>query len=119
VVSVQAIAADLVSFTRAAPWERLDAYLICLPMQFSSGAILQEWLERLLGEIAACDPAAGVGTAWTGSDSEIPRRFAFNGLSLLVSVLSPHHPASDPRHSPAWTFILLRVEHAADGPTEQ
>jgi hypothetical protein len=139
-VSIQAIVADLTSFTKAAIWERLDAYLICCPTRFSSAAILDEWLKRLLLEIAARDPMGGDSTTVPEPTVAGERRFTFNGLDLFVSVLPSPGDATPPRGSPSdardssaathssltyahgslvGTFVLLRVDHAADPPAAQ
>lgn len=134
-LSIQAIVADLTSFTKAAAWERLDAYVICFPAQFSSVTVLDEWLKHLLLEIAAHDPTGGDRPTAAGPVDAAERRFTFNGVSLLVSVISSFHDAVRPQdplpdaddwtavtrrlrmdahHSFVGTFALLRVEHAAD-----
>jgi hypothetical protein len=113
--NVQAFVADLIPFTKAAPWERLDGYVIRGP-EFASMALLDDWLMRLLDGIAARDPAvaylatAPVDRGLRGSE----RRLTFNGLRLHVLVRSPLYDVRDPRHFPVGTFALLRVEHPPD-----
>jgi hypothetical protein len=135
--NVQAVVADLTSFTKAAAWERLDGYLVCGPT-LTSIPSLDDWLERLLDETserdplagrAAPDPVDGVDDQASGSSYGADRRFVFNGLRLSVAVYSPLYDVSAPRrpppdaphppagthHSPAATFVLLGVERAANG----
>jgi hypothetical protein len=100
------VVADLISFTKAAPWERLDAYLIHGP-PCSSIALRQDWLRRVLSEVSTCDPSRGE-QAFTGL---VESPFAFNGLRLLVSTFDVPLETG--------TFALLRVEHAPDGPLAQ
>ncbi len=105
--NVQTIVADLTLFTKAAPWERLDGYVISGPT-FASRALLHDWLTRLLDEISDCDPAdAYPVTAPAGGldGPELP--LTFNGLPLHVSLFSPPHDASDSGRL-ADTFLLLR-----------
>jgi hypothetical protein len=138
------IVADLTSFTKAAPWERLDGYVICGP-PLTSTALLEGWFTHLLAEITARDPAGERSVTGPVDDGPVDdgpvdghldppaRRLTFNGLHLLATVFSPLYDASDPRHSPAGarrspggtrqspagTFALLRVEHATEGRTAQ
>jgi NTP pyrophosphatase (non-canonical NTP hydrolase) len=109
--NVDAIVADLMSFTRAAAWERLDGYLISGPT-FTSMALLDDWLRRLLVEISDRDPVNEqvAPDPVDGAD----RPFVFNGLRLLVMVFSPLYDTNDPRHSPADTFVLLQVESTVE-----
>lgn len=102
--NVEAIVAELTSFTRAATWERLDGYLISGP-SFTSTGLLDDWLRRLLVEMSDRDPVNGQPAP--GPLDSADRQFAFNGLRLLVAVFSPLYATSDPRHSPAGTFVLL------------
>jgi NTP pyrophosphatase (non-canonical NTP hydrolase) len=110
--NVQTIVADLTLFTKAAPWERLDGYVISGPA-FASLALLDNWLARLLAAIVARDPMDAHRTA---PDDVRPaaapahgseRRLTFNGLPLHVSLFSPPHDASDSDRL-ADTFLLLR-----------
>jgi NTP pyrophosphatase (non-canonical NTP hydrolase) len=109
--NVEAIVAGLTSFTRAAVWERLDGYLVSGP-SFTSTGLLDDWLRRLLVEISDRDLDAQVAPGLLDSADQ---QFAFNGLRLLIVVFSPLYDASDPRHSPAGTFVLLQVEKPVDG----
>jgi hypothetical protein len=110
------IVADLTSFTKAAPWEHLDGYVICGPT-LTSTALLEDWFTRLLAEITARDPAGessvtGLvdhGPADGGPVDGRPadghldapeRRLTFNRTHLLTTVFSPLHDASEPPHSP-------------------
>jgi NTP pyrophosphatase (non-canonical NTP hydrolase) len=114
--NVDAIAPALVSFTKAAALERLDAYVIAGP-GCASLERLGEWLEQLLAALSARDPsperapataadAAKREQQWADTrTSEVA--FAFNGVSLSVCALSPVHPAEHPRHSPAGAFAVL------------
>jgi NTP pyrophosphatase (non-canonical NTP hydrolase) len=102
--NVEAIVAELTSFTRAATWERLDGYLISGP-SFTSTGLLDDWLRRLLVEMSDRDPVNEQPAP--GPLDSADRQFAFNGLRLLVAVFSPLYATSDPRHSPAGTFVLL------------
>ncbi len=102
--NVEAIVVGLTSFTRAAVWERLDGYLISGP-SFASMGLLDDWLRRLLVEISDRDPVNEQPAP--GPLDSADRQFAFNGLRLLVAVFSPLYDTSDPRHSPAGTFVLL------------
>ena len=127
--SLDSIVADLVSFTKAAPWEGLSGYVISGPT-FTTVTRLDDWLTHLLVEISARDPTharlrADPEDGWV----EDPKRcFSFNGMPLLVSVVSPLHGASDSfrstsneHHSPAVhpssgvTFALLQAEGFAAG----
>ncbi len=114
--SARAIATDLNSFTKAALWEGLDGYLICGP-PFGSKAPLEQWLTRLLSDLAESDPAGGE-PAIDPLDGAEPSRaleglrpsaepyLVFNGLRLLVSILDA--PSS------AGTFALLQARHPVD-----
>jgi NTP pyrophosphatase (non-canonical NTP hydrolase) len=110
--NVEALVADLTSLTKAAAWERLDGYLIAGP-RFTSMALLDDWLIRLLAEITARDPASA--QLVTGPVDGPERRLTFNGLDLCATAFSPLYDTSDPRHSPADTFVLLQVERLVDG----
>jgi NTP pyrophosphatase (non-canonical NTP hydrolase) len=122
--NIDAIAAALVSFTKAAALERLDAYVIAGP-SCTSVKRLREWLEQLLSALSARDPTLGrapslarvTRTGAHEAEHEQPHAragasevaFTFNGASLAVHALSPAHPAGHPRHSPAGTFAALVV----------
>lgn len=136
------IAADLTSFTKAAPWERLDGYVICGP-PLTSTALLEGWFTHLLAEITARDPAGERSVTGQVDDGSVDsyldgpeRRLTFNRMHLLATVFSPLYDAGDPRHSPpevrhslletchspvgthrspATTFALLQVESSAAG----
>jgi hypothetical protein len=115
--NVDALLAGLVSFTRAAAWERLDGYLVAGP-SFASTELLEEWLARLLLEIAARDSTSEETrpTRMSAAGRELAcvsgagRQLAFNGLCLSVAVFSPLYQSSDPRHSPSGTFALLSTQ---------
>jgi NTP pyrophosphatase (non-canonical NTP hydrolase) len=110
--NVQTIVADLTLFTKAAPWERLDGYVISGPA-FASLALLDNWLARLLAAIVARDqmdahrtaPADARPAAAPADGSE--RCLTFNGLPLRASAFSPLYGASDSDRL-ADTFLLLR-----------
>jgi NTP pyrophosphatase (non-canonical NTP hydrolase) len=110
--NVQTIVADLTLFTKAAPWERLDGYVISGPA-FASLALLDNWLARLLAAIVARDPMdahrtapADVHPAAAPLDGS-ERCLTFNGLPLRVSAFSSLYGASDSDRL-ADTFLLLR-----------
>ncbi|MGC2374644.1 MAG: hypothetical protein WA484_12295 [Solirubrobacteraceae bacterium] len=110
--NVQAIVAHLTPFTKAAPWERLDGYVISGPA-FASLALLDNWLARLLAAIVARDPMdahrtapADVHPAAAPAEGS-ERCLTFNGLPLRVSAFSPLYGASDSGRL-ADTFLLLR-----------
>jgi hypothetical protein len=96
------IVAALISFTRAAARERLDAYVIPGPRCRSTDA-LERWLRRLLRELSERDPRreplAGSAPAMS---------LSFNGVALAVMLFSPLYPSGDPRHSASGTFAVLR-----------
>jgi hypothetical protein len=107
------IVADLTSFTKAAPWERLDGYVICAP-PLTSTALLEDWLTRLLAKIAARDPAGERSVTGLVDDGPRPlddaladghldgpeRRLTFNRTHLLATVFSPLYEANESPHSP-------------------
>jgi hypothetical protein len=103
--NMRAIVADLISFTKAAPWEGLDAYLICGP-PCSSVALRQDWLRRVLSEVSACDPSGGE-QAFAELLDGVESSFVFNGMRLLVSTFDVPVATA--------TFALLHVERAPDG----
>jgi hypothetical protein len=104
--SVVEIASALVSFTRAAESERLDAYVIPTP-RCESPALLDAWLDDLLERLAALDP-----------DPDPPPRerpvgprtaFAFNGVALRLTLLSPLFAGEGPLHCETATFAVLEA----------
>jgi hypothetical protein len=108
--NMPAIVADLTAFTKAAPWERIDAYLLCGP-SLGSPELFEDWLGRVLDGLLARDPA---GARHAGAPRSGPeRRFVFNGLGLCASGFLSLRHASDPRPPGAGTFVLLSPEHAA------
>jgi NTP pyrophosphatase (non-canonical NTP hydrolase) len=122
--NIDAIAPALVSFTKAAALERLDAYVIAGP-SCTSVERLDEWLAQLLAGLSARDPAPAPAPSSLGAprtpalqakpeppsaraqDTDVA--FAFNGVSLSARALSLAHPAGHPRHSPVGTFAVLVV----------
>ncbi len=106
------IVADLTSFTKAAPWERLDGYVVRGP-PLSSPALFEDWLAQLLAGLLACDPVSG---QHAGCLSEGPERhFSFNGLRLCASGFCSLYDANDSHRSPAGTLLLLHVERSPEG----
>jgi hypothetical protein len=110
--NVDAIVVGLSSFTKAAAWERLDGYLISGPA-FTSIALLDDWLRRLLAELSDRDPMDEAAAPTPDGDGA--RRFAFNGQRLALAVFSPLYDVPDLCHSPDGTFALLRSESHMDG----
>jgi NTP pyrophosphatase (non-canonical NTP hydrolase) len=110
VANVNVIAVGLTSFAKAAAWERLDGYLVSGP-EFTSIALLDDWLKRLLAELSDRDPV-GEAAART-PDGGGARRFAFNGQRLALAVFSPLYEVPDSRHSPDGTFALLSIDRSA------
>jgi hypothetical protein len=89
--NVAAIVPTLTTFTRAAPREHLDGYVITGPALESPG-LLGDWARAVLSELAGDDPKlgqlAGMQTkAPAGKDTLI-----FNGMRLSVTILSRLHP---------------------------
>lgn len=106
------IVADLISFTKAAPWEGLDGYVVWGP-PLSSPALFEGWLAQLLAGLVACDPAAGQPASGLSEGPE--RHFGFNGLRLCASGFCSLYDASDSHRSPAGTLLLLYVERSPEG----
>jgi NTP pyrophosphatase (non-canonical NTP hydrolase) len=100
------IASALVSFTRAAETERLDAYVIPAP-PCESPALLDAWMDDLLEWLAALDP----------SPDPLPRdrpvgprtAFAFNGVAMRLTLLSPLFAREDPLHCETATFAVFEA----------
>ena len=107
---LDSIAADLVSFTKAAPWERLDGYVVYGP-PLDSPALFDAWLARLLGGLLDRDP---VGQQANGLREGPERRFSFNGLYLVASGFCSLYDASDSHRSPTGTLLLLYVERSPE-----
>jgi hypothetical protein len=98
------IATALVSFTRAAESERLDAYVIPAP-QCESPALLDAWLDDLLERLTALDPDPDPQPRERPAG---PRtKFAFNGVAMRLTLLSPLFAREDPRHCETATFAVL------------
>lgn len=96
--NVAAIVPTLSSFTRAAPRERLDGYVVSGPA-LDSDQTADDWARAVLSELAtegpprerqaaapAGDPAAGAATAGA------PLTLTFNGVPLRASVLPAPRP---------------------------
>ncbi len=100
------IASALVSFTRAAEPERLDAYVIPAPPH-ESPALLSVWRDELLERLAALDPAL----APPPRERPLGPRtaFVFNGVAMRLTLLSPLFAAEDPRHCATATFAVLEA----------
>jgi NTP pyrophosphatase (non-canonical NTP hydrolase) len=117
--NVGAIVEGLVSFAKAARWERLDGYLVSAP-QLVSTELLEEWLERLLREISVLNPTqeqppcAPLELGPARMDDR-HRHLFFNGLCLRVAVFSELYGAGDPRRHPSGTFVLLEREDSVGG----
>ncbi|HTU80155.1 MAG TPA: hypothetical protein VMF09_15495 [Solirubrobacteraceae bacterium] len=103
---LEAIVAALVSFTRAAPHERLDACVVPCP-RIAPAARLGAWLERLLREIAARDPARAGPSAERGRAPGM--RFTFNAVELDVELFSAPAGGLQPRRPPSDTFVVFAM----------
>jgi hypothetical protein len=105
------IVADLASFTKASPWERIEGYVVCGP-PLSSPRSFEDWFARLLGELVSRDPAAGpradsAAESHASIGREGPERhFSFNGLGLIASGFCSLYDVSNPQPS-AGTLIVL------------
>jgi hypothetical protein len=108
--NIEAIVPQLVSFTRAATREQLDAYVIAGP-RCRSAQSASQWLASLLSGLAARDPTRdGRVHDLAGSANW---QFRFNGLSMVVTV-SPSPCDGDRTHrSPADAFAVLRPHERA------
>jgi hypothetical protein len=105
------IATDLISFTKAAPWERLDGYVVWGP-PLSSPALFDGWLAQLLTGLATRDPVRRQHASGLSEGPE--RHFSFNGLRLCASGFCSLCDASDSHRSPAGTLLLLCVERSPE-----
>jgi hypothetical protein len=105
--NLRAIVADLASFTKAAPWEGLEGYVIHGPV-LPSKTLLDDWLARLLEAMGARDQADAhlVGVP-PGTPEDLRRRLALGGLPLHVSVLCARHRPGDSGHPMSDVFLLL------------
>jgi NTP pyrophosphatase (non-canonical NTP hydrolase) len=102
--NVETIVPSLRSFARAAVKERFDAFIIAAP-PLSSIELSSEWVERLLHELSRRDPNHAEPVSRRAGAGR--RDFSFEGVAMLVDVLSPLYDPHDPRHSPSDTFAVL------------
>jgi hypothetical protein len=124
---LDSIAADLAAFTKAAVWERLDGYVVCGP-QLGSPELFEDWLARILTELASRDPATGhrAGSATrqppssgTWQQASGPRKgperyFSFNGLDLLASGFCSLCEMGEFHGEPVATLLVLSVEDPSE-----
>jgi NTP pyrophosphatase (non-canonical NTP hydrolase) len=97
--NVAAIVPTLISFTRAAPGEHLDGYVVSGPVLDSKQAS-DEWALAVLNELVAQDPRRSAQAAASIDDraaepplaTRAPLTITFNGVSLAASVLSAPQP---------------------------
>jgi NTP pyrophosphatase (non-canonical NTP hydrolase) len=97
--NVAAIVPGLISFTRAAPREHLDGYVVSGPVLDSKQAP-DEWALAVLNELVAQDPRRSARAAASIDDRAAepplatrgPLTIAFNGVPLAASVLSAPQP---------------------------
>jgi NTP pyrophosphatase (non-canonical NTP hydrolase) len=98
--NVAAMAPALVSFTKAAPLESLDGFVIAGP-SFSTAESLAGWLGQLRLALAECDPRPLPTAAHT------TRSLDFNGLRMSVVIFLPFHETAARSPSAEETFVLL------------
>jgi hypothetical protein len=93
--NVAAIVPTLSAFTRAAPRERLDGYVVSGPA-LDSEQSADEWARAVLSGLATEDPlrerqAAGAPAAGAAT-AGVPLTLTFNGVPLRARVLPASHP---------------------------
>jgi hypothetical protein len=103
--NVQAMTDGLVAFTKAAPRERLDAYVISGPRLISERR-LSRWLRSVLAELSRRDPC-GPSTAQSCFPGR-ERELTFNRACLELVVFAPAYSDDDPRYSPTGAFVAAR-----------
>ena len=116
--NVQALLPSLLSYTKAAPAEQLDGYVVC-PPPLESPSQLEQWLQRLLTELSRLDPsddsrrrrADTPPPTPAPSPTDLPERahrpFTFNRVGLQIALLSPLYPPGDPHHFPRHTLTVF------------
>jgi hypothetical protein len=97
--NVAATAPTLGAFTRAAPRERLDGYVVAGP-ELDSAQRADDWARAVLSELATQDPRRDPRAAAPSGDpvagallaAGAPLALTFNGVPLSASVLPAPHP---------------------------
>ena len=104
--NVEAILPSLGSFTKAAPRERLEAYVIAAP-PLGSPEERSRWLEGLLGELGGLDP--GAPDSLGGADGAVGATISFNGVEMSVVVILPSPDSGGrPQEALSETFVVFR-----------
>lgn len=103
--NVEAIVPSLISLTKAALRERLEAYVIAAP-PLGSARERSEWLDRLLEELAGLDP--GGSDSAGRPDGARGDTITFNGLKMSVAVIPPLDADIRSRELPSETFVVFR-----------
>jgi NTP pyrophosphatase (non-canonical NTP hydrolase) len=103
--NVDAILPSLSSFTKAAPRERLEAYVIAAP-SLGSSQERSQWLERLLGELGGLDP--GAPDSLGGADGALSATISFNGVEMSVAVVPSLDASIRPHGALSETFVVFR-----------
>jgi hypothetical protein len=103
--NVEAILPSLSSFTKAAPRERLEAYVIAAP-SLGSSQERSGWLERLLGELGCLDE--GRRNSLGCADGVVGTTISFNGVEMSVAVFPPLDTGIRPQEALSETFVVFR-----------
>jgi hypothetical protein len=103
--NVEAILPSLSSFTKAAPRERLEAYVIAAP-SLGSPEERSQWLERLLGDLGGLDP--GAPDSLGGVDGAVGATISFNGVEMAVAVIPSLDAGIRPHGALGETFVVFR-----------
>jgi len=101
--NVEGIVPSLMSLTRAAIRERIEAYVIAPP--FRSVERFPEWRSRLLAELADRDPRRAAVGGLHGSRDDV---IVFNGLEMSVAVFPALYSDDRSSEHPSGALLVLR-----------
>ncbi len=104
----------LLIFTKAAPHERLDGFVIAIDdlLLQTDMCVLSAWFRGLLLALADRDPKPS-----SLKEDNVLRsgwQFTYNSVRLFVAVFSPLYGPNHSRHSAKGTYVVLQPETSFD-----
>ena len=98
---------QLIRFTKVAPAEHLDGFIIELPTPFFGDTLdnLARTVKRFLTYLNKFDPKES--TCLSGGFEQKKWQFSFNGIDLFVIAFAPFYPETNARNSKADKMFLF------------